>query len=111
MGILKEIFGDNRVLTAKNEEIQSVLTYMYCNYKAFIEELTYRGEKRYIIRCCDKKLFNHLYQNGMFGSAGNIIVPGGSVFNSKTEAYEGLVWFCNYLKSYFDNKKKDEDWF
>ena len=51
MGILKDLFGDNRVTTAKNPEIQEMMDYMYGTYGAFVEELRAYGSSNYVILC------------------------------------------------------------
>lgn len=117
MGFLRDLFsdvtgGDTRVLSAKNPEIQEVLTYMNNQYGAYIESMTYNGEKNYYLRCTDKHLFNLLYENGLYNSAGHVVVPGKrGIYRSKTEAYEDLVWLYNFLEEHFANQRRDEEWF
>ncbi|MCR4610783.1 MAG: hypothetical protein K5644_02680 [Lachnospiraceae bacterium] len=111
MGFLKDVFGDNRVLTAKDPEIQNMLTYMYKKYSAYIEESTERNGNWYVLRCGSKKYFKFLYYNG-FLDGGIIRIPNrGSIFHSKTEAYEGLVWLYRLLEEQENNHAKDAELF
>ncbi len=111
MGFLKNAFGDNRVLSAKDPEIQKILTYMDRKYQASINEYTERNGNWYVLRCASKKYFEFLYFNGYLRD-GMIEVPGkGSVFYSKVEAYDGLVWLYNLLEGQEKDKKLDEELF
>ena len=112
MGILKDLFGDNRVTTAKNPEIQEMMDYMYGTYGAFIEELRAYGSSNYVIRCTGKKYSDLLFKRGMYHNA-NVVVPvgNGELFDTKLEAYEGLVWLYNFFEEKEENKRKDEEWF
>lgn len=111
MGFLKNAFGDNRVLTAKNPEVQKMLTYMDRKYSASIIEYTERKGNWYVLRCGSKKYFDFLYHNG-FLDGGSIHIPNkGSIFYSKTEAYEGLMWLYRLLEEQESNSAKDTEWF
>ena len=111
MGFLKNVFGDNRVLTAKNPEIQEMLLYMDKKYNANIIEYNERGKSSYFLQCRGKKYFDFLYSRGYLVN-GHIEMPGKAIaFNSKVEAYEGLIWLYNLLEGQERNKKYDEEWF
>ena len=111
MGFFKNAFGDNRVLTAKDPEVQKMLTYMDKRYSASIIEYTERKGKWYVLRCGSKKHFDFLYHNG-FLNGGSINIPGrGTIFHSKLEAYEGLMWLYNLLEGQEINRAKDSAWF
>lgn len=98
MGFLKNTFGDNRVRTTKDPEVQKMLTYMDRKYSANIIEYTEKDGNRYVLRCGSKKHFNFLYHNGFLNN-GSIYIPNrGSIFYSKSEAYEGLVWLYRLLE-------------
>ena len=97
MGLLNDIFGDHRVLTAKDPDIQRTIDYMLKTYDAFIEEFRDRGCTTYFVRCCGKDTFDLLYRNGLLHN-GNVCIPDmGVVFQSKVEAFDGLLWLRDYL--------------
>ncbi|MBQ9043726.1 MAG: hypothetical protein IJ111_13040 [Eggerthellaceae bacterium] len=106
MGFFKYMFGDNRVLTAKDPAVQRELTYMNDRYQAFIEEFpASRRETVYFIRCTSKRLFSRLYRDGVI-DGGSIRVPGKSkVYNTKADAFEGLMW----LRCYLDDMELKQD--
>ena len=111
MGFLKNAFGDNRVLTAKDPEVQKMLTYMDKKYSANIIEYTERKGNWYVLRCGSKKYFDFLYHHGFF-NGGSIKIPGrGTIFHSKSEAYEGLMWLYSLLEEQENNSTKDSAWF
>lgn len=111
MGFFSNAFGDNRVLTAKNPEIQDMLIYMDQKYSANIIEYKERKGNWYMLCCGSKKYFDFLYHNGYLVD-GHIEVPGmRPVFDSKIEAYEGLVWLYNLLEEQERNKQRDSEWF
>ena len=110
MGFLKNVFGDNRVLTAKNSEVQKMLTYMDRKYNASIIEHIERKRSWYVLRCGSRKYFDFLYHNGLL-NGGCIRVPNkGTIFYTKTEAYEGLVWLYRLLEEQESNNAKDAEW-
>lgn len=112
MGFLKNAFGDNRVRTAKDPEVQKMLTYMDKKYSANIIEYTERDGNRYVLRCGSKKYFDYLYHHGLFNNGGSICIPNrGSIFYSKSEAYEGLVWLYRLLEKQENNSINDSRWF
>ena len=112
MGFLKNAFGDNRVLTAKNLEVQKMLTYMDSKYEANIIEYTERKGNWYVLHCRSRKHFDFLFHNGYFSDGGSVYVPGrGSVFYSKTEAYNGLLWLHDLLEKQEKNSATDKEWF
>lgn len=98
MGFFKYMFGDSRVLTAKDQAVQRELTYMYEKYEAFIEEFpASRHETVYFVRCASKRLFNRLNRSGLI-SDGVIQVPGRpKAYGTKVDAFEGLMWLRSYL--------------
>lgn len=111
MGFFKNAFGDNRVLTAKDPEVQKMLTYMDKKYSASIIEYTERKGNWYVLRCGSRKYFDFLYHNGFLNS-GSINIPGsGTIFYSKTEAYEGLLWLYSLLEEQENNRAKDSAYF
>ena len=111
MGFFKNAFGDNRVLTAKDPKVQKMLTYMDKKYSASIIEYTERKGNWYVLQCGSKKYFDFLYHHGLL-NGGSIKIPGrGSIFYSKTEAYEGLVWLYDLLEEQESNSAKDSAWF
>lgn len=111
MGFFKNAFGDNRVLTAKDPEVQAMLTYMEKKYSAHINEYTERKGKWYVLECGSKKHFDFLFHHGFF-KGGSVYVPGrGSTFYSKTEAYEGLLWLYGLLEEQENNRATDSAWF
>lgn len=106
MGFFKYMFGDSRVLTAKDPVVQRELSYMYDEYEAFIEEFpASRRETVYFVRCSSKRLFDVLYRNGLLID-GHIQIPGApAAYNTKAEAFEGLMW----LRSYLDDLEEKRD--
>lgn len=111
MGLFKQIFGDNRVLTAKDPDVQRVITYMNETYEAYIQEYSDRRRTVYYVRCGSKKLFDVLYRKGLL-DGGSIRIPGmGKVFESKVAAFEGLLWLRDYLDELTSNRALDDKLF
>ncbi len=111
MSFFQNAFGDNRVLTAKNPDVQKMLTYMENTYQAHIVEYKERSGNWYCVQCQSKKYFSFLYCNGLI-SSGTINVPGtNGTFNSKTEAYQGLLWLYDLLEGKERGKRLDEELF
>ena len=111
MGLFKQIFGDNRVLTAKDPDIQRTIDYMLRTYDAFIEEFADRHRTVYFVRCCGKGTFDVLYRNGLL-DGGNVCVPGlGRVFESKVAAFEGLLWLRDFLDGLRADRALDDQLF
>lgn len=101
MGFFKYMFGDSRVLTAKDPTVQRELNYMYKKYEAFIEEFpASRRETVYFVRCSSRRLFDVLYRNGLLLD-GHIQIPGDPIgYNTKSEAFDGLMWLRGYLDDF-----------
>lgn len=111
MGFLKNAFGDNRVLTAKDPKVREMLVYMDEKYNANIIEYKERKGNFYVLRCGSKKYFDLLYHNGILRD-GAVVVPGrDTIYDSKVEAYEGLLWLCNFLEGHEENIRIDNEIF
>lgn len=112
MGFLKYMIGQTKILESKNPEIQKILTYMYDNYDAYIDDMSDKKNNSYCIRCTSKKYFNYLYTHGYLYN-GTIQVPGQPrYFDSIVDAYaDGLLWLYNLFQELEENKKKDAEWF
>ena len=88
-----------------------MLTYMERTYGAHMEEMRSGGTARYILRCGSKKYFNFLYRNGYLQD-GFICVPGmGVIFETKMEAYDGLLWLYNLLEEQENNRRLEQELF
>ena len=100
MGLFKDIFGDNRVLTATDPDVQEMLTYMNNKYSAYIDEHRERRGNVYFLYCSKPKYSELLRHAGLYHpNSGFLDIPGlGYMFHSKSEAYEGLLWLYNYLE-------------
>ena len=111
MGLFKQIFGDNRVLTAKDPDVQRTIDYMLRTYDAFIEEFPDRGRTTYFVRCCGKDTFDVLNRNGLL-YRGNVCIPEmGVVFQTKVAAFEGLLWLRDFLDDYRADQALDRQLF